>query len=460
MRRRTVVGGLLAGGAWVALGAPGCAGDDVDAPSADRRLVPSPTGMVRSSWGADPYALGAYSAMIVGADPRMRTTLAEPVDERLFLAGEATSTDHPSTVHGARASGVRAAEQVLAVAAAGELVVVVGAGVAGLSAARLLRDAGLDVLVVEARDRIGGRLHTERPDGWPLPLDLGASWVHDVAASDLADLLEESGIAAGAFDYEDAVVLGPDGPADPGELLEDAAAALEDAVAHGEELDADVSLAEALAAVGAGEDVDPALLDHLLETEVAGEYAESAGRLSAWWAFEEGTEGDDLLVLGGYDGLATALADGVAVDLGRPIVAVARSEDGVQLTDATGGTVGADRVVVTLPLGVLQAGTVTFDPPLPAAHAEAIARLGVGLLDKLWLRFDEPFWSEEALVWSRVAPPGTPFRWWVNLQPLTGEPVLLAVQGGDTARAWAERSDADVLAAATEALQAFLDAGW
>ncbi|HEY5678414.1 MAG TPA: FAD-dependent oxidoreductase, partial [Myxococcales bacterium] len=57
-------------------------------------------------------------------------------------------------------------------------VVVIGAGVAGLAAARELRLRGLSVAVLEARDRIGGRVHTLRPDGWPLPVEAGAEFVH------------------------------------------------------------------------------------------------------------------------------------------------------------------------------------------------------------------------------------------------------------------------------------------
>lgn len=56
--------------------------------------------------------------------------------------------------------------------------IVVGAGVAGLAAAQLLRQAGLEVLVAEARDRIGGRIHTLRPQGWPFPVEAGAEFVH------------------------------------------------------------------------------------------------------------------------------------------------------------------------------------------------------------------------------------------------------------------------------------------
>ena len=115
-------------------------------------------------------------------------------------------------------------------------------------------------------------------------------------------------------------------------------------------------------------------------------------------------------------------------------------------------------MIVTAPLGVLAAGGIAFEPALPSLHQEAIAGLGMGLLDKVWLRFDTAFWREEALMWTRVAP-GNPFREWFNLRPATGEPILLALLGGDEAREWAARSDEDVMTAAVQALQAFADAG-
>ncbi len=62
-------------------------------------------------------------------------------------------------------------------------------------------------------------------------------------------------------------------------------------------------------------------------------------------------------------------------------------------------------------------------------------------------------------MWTRVAP-ANPFREWFNLRPATGEPILLALIGGDEAREWAARSDQDVVTAAVQALQAFADAGW
>jgi hypothetical protein len=76
------------------------------------RRVPEPLAMIRTSWSADPWARGSYSFLPVGADPALRAALAQPIDGRLFFAGEATSATAPATVHGALESGRRVAAEV------------------------------------------------------------------------------------------------------------------------------------------------------------------------------------------------------------------------------------------------------------------------------------------------------------------------------------------------------------
>ena len=131
-------------------------------------------------------------------------------------------------------------------------------------------------------------------------------------------------------------------------------------------------------------------------------------------------------MVGGYGALVDADLDGIDVRLEWPVASIDRTGDRIVVTADDGRTIEADHVVVTVPLAVLAADVITFEPPLPAAHAEAIARIGTGLLDKVWLRWDEAWWSEEAEVWSSV---DGPFEW-CNLQPATGEPILLAFLGG------------------------------
>jgi monoamine oxidase len=447
-RRRVL--GLIGGAAALGVVAA-CSDDDGSAPPP--RRVPDPAGFVRTRWAEDPWALGAYSYLPVGATPSLRAALAEPVDGWLHLAGEAVSSDAPATVHGARSSGLAAAEAVLGLIEDGGSVVVVGAGAAGAAAARALADAGIDVVVVEARDRSGGRIATTWPDDWPLPVELGASFVHDVAASDAADL----DVAAEPFTYATSY-LGPDDRRldDGDDAYASGFAAIEEAVAWADEGESDLSLADALDRSGAAEATDEAGLTLARRSEVEVELGADATDLSAWWGLDEGSTGDDLIVVGGYGALVDADLDGIDVRLEWPVTSIDLTGDRIALTTDDGRSLDADQVVVTVPLAVLAADVITFDPPLPDAHAEAIAGLGTGLLDKVWLCWDEPWWTEEAEVWSSV---DGPFEW-CNLLPATGEAVLLAFVGAGAAHEWTSRSDDDLRAAALADLQRFRTAGW
>ncbi|MEO6201245.1 MAG: FAD-dependent oxidoreductase, partial [Cryobacterium sp.] len=146
-------------------------------------VVPRPRAMRRSAWSKDPFARGSFSFSAVGSTPQDRTTLATPVGDRVFFAGEATSADMPGTVAGARASGGRAAAEVMAVAAPGERITIIGAGIADITAARLVKDAGFDVVVIEARGRVGGRISTVTDSTWPFPIELGPAFIDGSAES-------------------------------------------------------------------------------------------------------------------------------------------------------------------------------------------------------------------------------------------------------------------------------------
>jgi monoamine oxidase len=265
------------------------------------------------------------------------------------------------------------------------------------------------------------------------------------------------------FDYGGIAVGAPGEPADRAvdrdELFASAAETVDAAIEWADAQDADRSIAEAIAQSGAAEslDVDPVVLRSYLASELTTEYGASAEQLSAWWGTAEGTEGDDLLVTGGYATLARRTAQdlvalGAQLRLSSPVQRIDRGPTGCRVQLAGGDELVADAVIVTVPLGVLQAGSIELSPPLPAQVADAIDRLGMGLLDKYWFRFDEPFWSDDSLMWTRVRPADAPFAEWFNLLPVTGAPVLLALLGGPTGREWEGRSDDEVLVAAGAAL--------
>ena len=109
-----------------------------------------------------------------------------------------------------------------------------------------------------------------------------------------------------------------------------------------------------------------------------------------------------------------------------------------------------------MPLGVLKSDTITFDPVLPFSHRAAINSLGMGLQEKMILRFDKPFWSTDATVWTIVGD-DVAYPLWYNMLALTGEPILIGVLGADAALRQAKASDSDALQAALASLEPFVD---
>lgn len=401
--------------------------------------VPEPSARLRSTWTTDPFSYGAVSFTPVGVLAETRSLLARPVGDRVFFAGEATDADEPGTMRGAIRSGARAADEVEDVAEAGERIAVIGAGLAGATVAARLAAADMQVTVFEARDRIGGRIHSVTDDAWPMPVQLGA-WLFREDDDDLRRRMESWEI--GDVDLATAQWRTPEGDADP---VDDQP--LQDAIASAQAGPADVALSEALVAAG-GDPEDPAtaaLLAFLATTAGA-----DAAELSSWFppllppAEMQGAR-DDLTPL-----VEDAL-DGVKVSLSSPISRLAYDDTGVSVRLGTGEALSFDRVIVTVPLGVLQEQDLEFDPPLPFSNRNAIGSLGMGRIETIWLQFDEAFWDADAAIWHTVGA-DVGIRTWINLRPATGENILVGIVGGAAAEEFAALDDTAALESALASL--------
>ena len=407
--------------------------------------IPSPTGYLRSNWSRDPFSLCSYSALAPSPlGTGGRALLAEPVADRLAFAGEATSSGSPAYVHGALLSGRRAAAELAGSAPSGSSVIVIGAGAAGLACARELVDAGFDVEVLEARDRVGGRVWTEELNG--APAEMGASWISGVGNNVLTPFAREAGVKLMHFDYDLGFVV-------PGQARQGRAG---DRQMWSRLNSYDWRMGAP--AVTPVSDLMPRRrspgLQWALAYNIAQEFGVDAEGLSVLGTGEGAWEkGGDALIRGSYQDLVTGITGELPVRLEAVVEAVAYGPSGVEIGLRGGGSVESDFAVVTLPIGVLKAGSVDFNPPLPARKQAAINALGAGLLDKLWLSFDEVFWDGEAemIHWIDPARPG---RWaeWVNGYKLTGKPLLLGFNGGGIAREMSGLGDEEVVDSGMRAL--------
>ena len=320
-----------------------------------------------------------------------------------------------------------------------ERVVVVGAGIAGLAAASRLQRAGIAAVVLEARDRIGGRLHTVDLAG--VPVDLGGSWIHHPIGNPLSAFCAEHGIVRDpgdpipsltAYDRAERRRL------DRAEIetmfsmvfdaFEEAVDTLRDRLGPG---------ATALDAIEAfiaergfvGDDARRARQGLLAEIEAdAGDRADNQSL--EWFGYEEESKGDLFgdLPRNGYRSVIDVLAEGLDVRLGAEVVSVQVATDGIRVTCADGSVETGSHVVVTVPLGVLKRGAPRFDPPLPAPVQAAVDALGFGRYEKIALRFETAFWRQDGISHLMVfaSDDNEPTLWVFDLDAFGAGPVLCA----------------------------------
>lgn len=362
-------------------------------------------------------------------------------------------------------------------------VIVVGAGVAGLSCAVALVRAGLRVTVVEARDRLGGRIYTARLPDAPIPVELGAEFVHGTPPELLA-LLDEAKLerlpafrsawrassegllpARWEDDPTDSVFSALDPDRTPDRTVD--AFLAEWTGGHPDRAASAVSAREFVAGFHAA---DPALMG---ERALAHETAASRA---------EGGE-DNVRIPTGYDILVDLLQSQVGPDAivttGTAVTAIHWCRNHVTVSTLTGdgkspsrreitGQLEARRAVITLPVGVLRAspadGGVRPDP-MPRSHQQALDRLYMGQARRIVMQFREAFWTRAELRAPGVTAPlqqmdflqsrDQPVAVWWTSAPLR-EPVITGWVGGPRAAEMTGSDEAEVAALALDSLSAAL----
>ena len=304
-------------------------------------------------------------------------------------------------------------------------VLIVGAGVAGVAAARSLRARGLSCLVLEAKDRIGGRAYTDATG-----FDHGASWLHQSNDNPLTAFAEALGFETLDHDKLRQRLLFTEGrfatTAERG-----AFAAAEDRFWR---------VIEAAAADGAPDrpasDAAPqggrfdALVAHWEGAQIC---AAELSRMSLHDFAATALDGPNLLLRRGLGTLVASLAEGLPIRLSAPVTRLDWGGSGVEGSGAF-GRIRARAAIITVSTGVLAQASITFTPGLPAQTQDAINALPLGLLTKLSFPITPgtlPEFGPFASLRRDISGPGDrPISW--IARPF-GAPVMLAFIGGSLA---------------------------
>lgn len=186
--------------------------------------------------------------------------------------------------------------------------------------------------------------------------------------------------------------------------------------------------------------------------------AGSSGQLSTYWVNSgQSFSGDEVVFPQGYRAITDHLAQGLDVELGQTVNRIEVTGAGVEVT-ANGGVWTGDRAVVTLPLGVLKSGAVDFSPGLPAAMQAAVDGLGMGVLNKTYLRFPSRFWPASQDWFVQTASDFGEWTTWLNVERSSGQPILMGFNAGDFGRSLENWSDQQIVDAGMARLRSLFGA--
>ena len=317
-------------------------------------------------------------------------------------------------------------------------VIIIGAGISGLAAADHLIENGFDVLVLEARNRIGGRIWSY---SWnDVIIEEGANWIHTATGNPLTKFAQDHGFTAYETPLNSMVAYINGKKIDNNQydnLVKEFWAYIIANQHKGQDESLDKTVNNFMVDNSFSLD-ELNILDYLVNSEISNEYGTDLKNLSRDY-FDIGEEyGDGELVL--YNGLQQiidVLKDDVKIKLNHIVTNIEYHVNENIVVYANNKRFYSKKVLVTVPLGVLKSGDIEFSPPLPESKQNAISDLGMGLLQKHWLLFDKVFWDED-VVWILSV---NQQNWECMNYSSSGKPILLCFTMGKYAKSQEELAD-------------------
>ena len=325
----------------------------------------------------------------------------------------------------------------------GKTVLVIGAGIAGLAAAKKLKDKGFTVIVIEAQEKIGGRLRTDRSLG--IAFDEGASWIHGPNGNPITKLASQAGATTYLTDDDNLAVFDNNGTAYSDTFLDSQYTEFEKALnavrVAGTKRQSFQTIFNSLYPTQANNRLWKYMLSAYLEFDTGGDISKLS---SKHFYDDEAFRGKDVIVINGYDKVANVLGQGLDIRLNSRVSEINYNET-KSLVKVNGNSIEADYVIVSVPLGVLKNNSIAFKPSLPAIKLSAIQNIQMGNVNKFLFIWDTPFWDTNIQYIGYTPETKGKFNYLMNvLKFLPTTNGLLTFAFGDYATVTETMTDAEI----------------
>lgn len=321
-------------------------------------------------------------------------------------------------------------------------IVVIGAGISGLAAAKKLKQKRYNVIVLEADSKIGGRLKTNRTLG--IAFDEGASWIHGTNGNPLTKIAQQAGMNTEFTDDESRISY------DIGGVLRSAT------TYDNAETELHMILNSMMNSGNANQSfetifsglyptkINDRLWKFLLSTYVTFDTGDLDKLSSTLYNEGEDFGGEERIATNGYDTITTYLATGLNIQLNQRVSKIDYSNSKIKITH-NGTESEADYVLVTVPLGVLKTNAIQFLPALPSAKQTAIQKVGMNCVNKFLLTWNTKFWDDVQYI-SYTPAIKDKFNYFVNLNKINPSVnALMTFAYADFARQTEAMSDTQII---------------
>lgn len=324
----------------------------------------------------------------------------------------------------------------------GKTVIVIGAGISGLAAAKKLQQKGFTVIVLESQDKIGGRMRTDRSLG--IAFDEGASWIHGPNGNPITNLASASGASTFLTDDDSVSVFDVNGSIYSDSILTNSEKQFDQsvsAVQNNGTLTQDFkSVFNSLYPSQGNNRLWKYMLSAYLEFNTGADISKLS---SKYFYDDEEYRGSDVIITNGYDLITNYVGRELDIRLNTRVLAIDYGGQKVKLS-TNGNEITGDYVIVSVPLGVLKNNAIEFSPKLPTDKINAISKTNMGNVNKFLFVWDTPFWDTNLQYIGYTPETKGKFNYFLNLKKFTPTNALMTFAFGDYAYTTETMSDSDI----------------